>query len=256
MDNEMYHHGILGQHWGIRRFQNKDGSLTNAGRERYSENDEYRDVSAGEAATIGAVGGTTVGALGMHAVDKLWYTTVSKIKTAAIISVGVAAVAGTGYLAYKVGKSVGNSQNSTGNNINANETTNKSDNKFERPDISNYDTKTAKREGVYLKNINKAENTYVKKNASIDRKIESLEKQKEKLDNPGFLYRRKYNSSSSSKKAVMDNAYIQKKLATEKAIEKAKDDKNKLLYSYATKSSDNKRKLKKMGKTGVNSRYV
>lgn len=29
------HHGILGQKWGIRRFQNKDGSLTSAGRYRY-----------------------------------------------------------------------------------------------------------------------------------------------------------------------------------------------------------------------------
>lgn len=33
--NEFYHHGIKGMHWGIRRFQNKDGSLTNAGRRRY-----------------------------------------------------------------------------------------------------------------------------------------------------------------------------------------------------------------------------
>lgn len=33
--NELYHHGILGQKWGIRRFQNKDGSLTAAGRARY-----------------------------------------------------------------------------------------------------------------------------------------------------------------------------------------------------------------------------
>ena len=32
---ELYHHGILGQKWGVRRFQNEDGSLTSAGKERY-----------------------------------------------------------------------------------------------------------------------------------------------------------------------------------------------------------------------------
>ncbi len=31
------HHGIKGQKWGIRRFQNEDGSLTKAGKERYNE---------------------------------------------------------------------------------------------------------------------------------------------------------------------------------------------------------------------------
>lgn len=33
--DELYHHGIKGQKWGVRRFQNEDGSLTAAGRERY-----------------------------------------------------------------------------------------------------------------------------------------------------------------------------------------------------------------------------
>ena len=32
---ELYHHGIKGQKWGIRRYQNEDGTLTAAGKERY-----------------------------------------------------------------------------------------------------------------------------------------------------------------------------------------------------------------------------
>ena len=37
MEYELYHWGIRGMKWGIRRFQNKDGSLTSAGRKRYGD---------------------------------------------------------------------------------------------------------------------------------------------------------------------------------------------------------------------------
>ena len=47
-DGELYHYGIKGQKWGVRRYQNKDGSLTPAGKKRRSSSDEVRNMSTDE----------------------------------------------------------------------------------------------------------------------------------------------------------------------------------------------------------------
>lgn len=43
INGELYHHGILGMHWGVRRYQNSDGSLTKAGKKRYLKSEEALD---------------------------------------------------------------------------------------------------------------------------------------------------------------------------------------------------------------------
>ena len=54
MDSYIAHHGIIGMKWGVRRYQNKDGTLTNAGKARYST-----DGDAGSLAPNSGVGKKT-----------------------------------------------------------------------------------------------------------------------------------------------------------------------------------------------------
>ena len=42
-ENELKHWGIKGMHWGIRRYQNEDGSLTEEGKRRKSRGRKYDD---------------------------------------------------------------------------------------------------------------------------------------------------------------------------------------------------------------------
>ena len=44
----LQHHGILGQQWGVRRFQNPDGSLTPRGQARLDKKDEKWASTKGE----------------------------------------------------------------------------------------------------------------------------------------------------------------------------------------------------------------
>lgn len=41
-DNDLMHHGIKGQKWGVRRYQNPDGSYTSEGLKRYGLSDKKR----------------------------------------------------------------------------------------------------------------------------------------------------------------------------------------------------------------------
>lgn len=43
--NELVHFGIKGQKWGIRRYENPDGTLTEAGKKRYSKSEK---IASGE----------------------------------------------------------------------------------------------------------------------------------------------------------------------------------------------------------------
>ena len=40
--SELYHHGIKGQKWGVRRFENPDGTLTAAGKARYGTVENFQ----------------------------------------------------------------------------------------------------------------------------------------------------------------------------------------------------------------------
>lgn len=42
--NEIYHWGVKGMKWGVRRYQNEDGTLTAAGKARYNDDGSVKDA--------------------------------------------------------------------------------------------------------------------------------------------------------------------------------------------------------------------
>lgn len=52
-NGELYHAGVKGMKWGVRRYQNKDGSLTPAGKKRYDKQESW-SADARTASTIKA----------------------------------------------------------------------------------------------------------------------------------------------------------------------------------------------------------
>lgn len=52
---ELYHYGIKGQKWGVRRYQNDDGSLTPSGKKRYSDDSQINSIKRNETPRKGLI---------------------------------------------------------------------------------------------------------------------------------------------------------------------------------------------------------
>ena len=97
------HHGIPGMRWGVRRYQNSDGSLTNAGKKRYSSNDKESSKSMNSKVSKLANVNDRLKRFSSVAKQKLSDPRTQKAIKAGAIVLGTAALA---YGGYKLNKKI------------------------------------------------------------------------------------------------------------------------------------------------------
>lgn len=114
---ELYHHGIKGQKWGVRRFENEDGTLTPEGKIRYGRNGEGQKHRKADQIRKAKKNGEAVEEKkkNQNSEEKTHYSkdaqyfkdkgdkAIKELKIRGIVgtALGVAALAGVGYAMYK-----------------------------------------------------------------------------------------------------------------------------------------------------------
>lgn len=104
-DDYLMHYGVAGQRWGVRNYQNYDGTLTEEGRDHYGYGDEdgYGDGgSSATGASSGASANSTKASNAVSAGEGKKSFDKEKLKKAAIVGGAVAAAVLGTYGAYKL----------------------------------------------------------------------------------------------------------------------------------------------------------